>query len=122
MEFPKMIYLGGEHGAEHRIVDSQSEQDGAKADGFLPFGEHFKAPETAIQVGPAVEQIAAASEPNAETVATAEPPSDAQLAPSAPVPPVDEKAELISALTAAGKKFDKRWGIDKLRATLEATP
>lgn len=38
MEFPKMIYLGGEHGAEHRIVADQAEQDAAKADGFLPLG------------------------------------------------------------------------------------
>lgn len=38
MEFPKMIYLGGEHGAEHRIVANQAEQDAAKADGFVPFG------------------------------------------------------------------------------------
>lgn len=39
MEFPKMIYLGGEHGTEHRIVADQAEQDAAKADGFLPLGE-----------------------------------------------------------------------------------
>ena len=38
MEFPKMIYLGGEHGAEHRIVVDQAEQDAAKEDGFLPVG------------------------------------------------------------------------------------
>jgi len=38
MEFPKMIYLGGEHGAEHRIVADQAEQDAAKADGFVPLG------------------------------------------------------------------------------------
>lgn len=38
MEFPKMIYLGGEHGAEHRIVADQAEQDAAKEDGFLPVG------------------------------------------------------------------------------------
>ncbi|MNM06992.1 hypothetical protein D3C81_170240 [compost metagenome] len=35
MEFPKMIYLGGEHGAEHRIVADQAEQNAAKADGYL---------------------------------------------------------------------------------------
>lgn len=38
MEFPKMIYLGGEHGAEHRIAADQAEQDAAKADGFVPLG------------------------------------------------------------------------------------
>lgn len=38
MEFPKMIYLGGEHGAEHRIVADQAGQDAAKADGFVPLG------------------------------------------------------------------------------------
>lgn len=38
MEFPKMIYLGGEHGAEHRIVADQAEQDAAKENGFLPVG------------------------------------------------------------------------------------
>ena len=39
MEFPKMIYLGGEHGAEYRIVADQAEQDAAKADGFVPLCE-----------------------------------------------------------------------------------
>ena len=38
MEFPKMIYRGGEHGAEHRIVADQADQDAAKEDGFLPIG------------------------------------------------------------------------------------
>lgn len=37
MEFPKMIYLAGNLAGEHRIVADQSEQDAAKADGFLPF-------------------------------------------------------------------------------------
>lgn len=39
MEFPKMIYLAGNLAGEHRIVADQSEQDAAKADGFLPLGE-----------------------------------------------------------------------------------
>lgn len=38
MEFPKMIYLGGEHGADHRIVADKAAQDAAKDDGFVPLG------------------------------------------------------------------------------------
>lgn len=32
----------------------------------------------------------------------------------------DEKAALQAQLDAAGIKFDKRWGVDKLRAALDA--
>lgn len=111
MEFPKMIYLGGMHGAEHRIVADQSEQSAAKADGFLPVGEHFKAKETE-----------STSEPHAETFASDDLPADAPLDSVTPAQPFDEKADLIAALTAAGKTFDKRWGINKLRAAAKAKP
>jgi len=115
MEFPKMIYLGGKHGAEHRIVASQAEQDAAKDDGFLQLGETARAPAPApapaVQAAPVVEQIAA-------------PAADASVAdapaPAAPSPPApDEKAHLIAALEAAGIEHKKSWGVAKLREALE---
>lgn len=117
MEFPKMIYLGGEHGAEHRIVADQAEQDAAKADGFLQLGETARAPapapapEPAVQAAPVVEQIAA---PAVDASVAAAP---APAAPAAPA--VDEKAQLIAALEAAGIEHKKSWGAAKLREALE---
>ncbi|OWR28954.1 hypothetical protein CEE55_18150 [Stenotrophomonas pavanii] len=42
MEFPKMIYLGGDLAAEWRIVADESEQHAAAKDGFYPHGEAKK--------------------------------------------------------------------------------
>ncbi|WP_157862424.1 hypothetical protein [Xanthomonas sp. NCPPB 1128] len=39
MEFPKMLYQGGELEGDTVIVQSQEEQDAQKANGFLPLGE-----------------------------------------------------------------------------------
>lgn len=98
MEFPKMIYLGGEHGAAHRIVADQAAQDAAKADGFLPFGGRAKA---AVN--------------SAETAADGQPDGPAPHA-------VDGKADLIAALESAGIPHKKSWGVSKLRAALDANP
>lgn len=39
MEFPKMIYLGGDLAAEWRIVADEAEQAAAANEGFYPHGE-----------------------------------------------------------------------------------
>ncbi|XQA72072.1 hypothetical protein ACM9XA_11270 [Xanthomonas sacchari] len=39
MEFPKMLYQGGDAAGDNVIVQSQEEQDAQKANGFLPLGE-----------------------------------------------------------------------------------
>lgn len=43
MEFPKMIYLGGDLAAEWRIVADEAEQGAAAKEGFYPHGEGKKA-------------------------------------------------------------------------------
>lgn len=43
MEFPKMIYLGGDLAAEWRIVADEAEQASAAKEGFYPHGEGKKA-------------------------------------------------------------------------------
>lgn len=43
MEFPKMIYLGGDLAAEWRIVADEAEQAEAAKEGFYPHGEGKKA-------------------------------------------------------------------------------
>lgn len=43
MEFPKMIYLGGDLAAEWRIVADEEEQAAAAKEGFYPHGDGKKA-------------------------------------------------------------------------------
>ncbi|KOQ78878.1 hypothetical protein ABW45_04735 [Stenotrophomonas maltophilia] len=42
MEFPKMIYLGGDLAAEWRIVADEADQAAAAKDGFCPHGQGKK--------------------------------------------------------------------------------
>lgn len=39
MEFPKVIYQGGDPTAEYVVVNDKAEQDSMSAKGFLPIGQ-----------------------------------------------------------------------------------
>ena len=43
MDYPKMIYLGGDVSAEYRIVDDEHELAAAAKDGFVPHDHKAKA-------------------------------------------------------------------------------
>lgn len=64
MDYPRMIYLGGDTSAEYRIVADQDELAAAAKDGFLPH-DHKRNATAKAAAGPELTQAAAETAPAA---------------------------------------------------------
>jgi hypothetical protein len=73
MDYPKMIYLGGDVSAEYRIVDDEHELAAAAKDGFVPHDHKAKAAHK--DLAPPADPT-----PNPAELAAAAPVSDAPAA------------------------------------------
>lgn len=93
MEYPLMLFKGGDITAEYLIVDDAEEEAVASEDGFVRAG------------------ALAAENSDSDSDSDSEEEEEEE--------PTDERSALIASLQEAGIEFDKRWGVVRLRSALE---